>query len=146
MTLHLNKIDLNYLYPRILCVKIYWNSSSGCGDFEEDFKKIVNIFSLSRSYLPLKKARPFICIETEVTLPKDVLCQIWFKLDQWFCRRSCQCIFTMSPLSPFDKNRGPSYDKTLIVFGSECFMSIMVEIDSVILYDHGLLNKQTYNK
>ena len=44
---------LNLPHPRMLCAKIGWNWLSGSG--EEFFLNFVNVFSLFRNYLPLKK-------------------------------------------------------------------------------------------
>ena len=47
--------------------------------------KFVNVFSLFRNYLPLKKGTgPFILNKLALSSPKDALCQVWLKLTQWF--------------------------------------------------------------
>ena len=49
--------------------------------------KFVNVFSLFRNYLPLEKGTALHLNKLESSLPKDALCQVWLKLDQWFWRR-----------------------------------------------------------
>ena len=47
----------------------------------------VDVFSLFRNYLPLEKGGALHLNKLEFPLPKDALCQVWLKLDQWFWRR-----------------------------------------------------------
>jgi hypothetical protein len=77
--------NLNFLHPRMICTKFdwIWPSSSG----EEDFFKIFSAFLLFRYYLPFKKGSPLDLNKRESPRPKDDLCQVWFKLAQWFWRR-----------------------------------------------------------
>ena len=96
--------NFNFLLPKMHCAKSGWNFPSNSG--EEDFfykslKKVwlkltqwfwrrrfsnfVNVFSLFRFYLPLKRTWPFIW-----TILKDALSQVWLKLSQWFWRRGFQ--------------------------------------------------------
>ena len=77
--------NLNPLHPRMLCANFGWNWLSGSG--EEDFFNFVNVFSLFRYYLPLEKGGALHLNKLESPLPKDVLCQVWLKLAQWFWRR-----------------------------------------------------------
>ena len=62
--------------------------------------KFVNVFSLFRNYLPLEKGVALHSKKCESPSPKDALCQVWLKLDQWFLSRRFlkvrQCIFAIS--------------------------------------------------
>ena len=51
------------------------------------FVNFVNVFSLFRNYLPLKKRGALPLNKLESISPKDVLCQVWLKLAQWFWKR-----------------------------------------------------------
>ena len=51
------------------------------------FLKSINVFSLFRNYLPLEKGRGLHLNKLEPPSPKDVLCQVWLKLAQWFWKR-----------------------------------------------------------
>ena len=55
------------------------------------FFNFVNVFSLFRNYLPLKKGGTLLLNKLETSSPKDVLCQVWLKLAQWFWRRRWKC-------------------------------------------------------
>ena len=81
--LHLNKIESPS--PKDGCAKFGLNWLSGSG--EEDFFNFVNVFSLFRNYLPLEKGGALHLNKLGSSLPKDALCQVWFKLAQWFWRR-----------------------------------------------------------
>ena len=69
--------------------------------------------------------------------PKEVLCQVWLKLAQWFWRRRffnfVNEFFAFSLLSPFGKGQGPSFEQTWIPFTQGCFVPSLVEIGSVVL-------------
>ena len=56
------------------CVLFGWNWPSGT--VEEDFFYSVNVFSLFRHYLPLKKDRALHLNKLESPSPKDALCQL----------------------------------------------------------------------
>jgi hypothetical protein len=79
---------LNSLYLRMICTKFYWNWLAGSG--EENFK-IISKFLLFRYYLPLGKEVVLHLYNSESSLPKDELCQLWLKLAQRFWRRSWKC-------------------------------------------------------
>jgi hypothetical protein len=76
LTLYLNKLDLPS--PKDNCLKfvLIWPAGSG----EEDFQKIKGIFTLSL----LSPLGGGLFPLFEQTSPKDDLCQVWFKLAQWF--------------------------------------------------------------
>ena len=78
-------INLNSLYPGMLCAKFSWNLPRGSG--EEDFYIFVNIFSIMHNYLPFEKGGALQLKKLESPSPKDALCQVWLKLAQWFWRR-----------------------------------------------------------
>jgi hypothetical protein len=79
----------NSLYLRMICTKFYWIWLAGSG--EEDFKKNFSKFLLFRYYLPLGKGVVLHVYNSESSLPKDDLCQLWLKLAQRFWRRSWNC-------------------------------------------------------
>jgi hypothetical protein len=54
---------------------------------EKKILKIISVFLLFCYYLPLERGNPRHFNKLESTSPKDDLCQVWFKLAQWFCRR-----------------------------------------------------------
>ena len=84
--------------------------------------------------LPLEKGGVLHLNKLESPSPKDVLCQVWLKLAQWFWRwRFCQCIFAISQLSPFAKGRGPSTEQTWIPFTQGWFVPSLVEIGPLVL-------------
>ena len=88
----------------------------------------VNVFSLFRYYLPLEKGRVLHLNKLESPLPKDALCQVWLKLDQWFWRR--RFLNFVNVFSPFrnhslEKGRGPSF--------KGCFVPSLVEIGPAVL-------------
>ena len=88
-----------------------WNWSSG--SWEEDFFNFVNVFSLFCNYLPLGKGRALHWNKLESPSLKNVLCQVWLKLVQWFLRRFLKLhlayereywnIISMLKLSSFSK-------------------------------------------
>ena len=51
------------------------------------FLNFVNVFSLFRNYLPLKKGGALHLNKLESPSPKDASSQVWLKLAQWFWRR-----------------------------------------------------------
>ena len=51
------------------------------------FKVCQCVFSLFRNYLPLEMGRALHLIKLEFPSLKDVLCQVWLKLAQWFWRK-----------------------------------------------------------
>ena len=84
--LHLRKkTNLNYLHPRMLCAKFSWKWLSGSG--EEDFLISSMYFLLFRIYLPLEKGGALHLNKLKSPSPKDALCEVWLKLDQWFWKR-----------------------------------------------------------
>ena len=48
----------------------------------------MNVFSLSRNYLPLEKGGALHLNKPESPLPKDALCQVCLNLVQWLWRRA----------------------------------------------------------
>jgi hypothetical protein len=51
------------------------------------FSKNFSVFLLFRYYLPLERGNPLHLNKLEYPTPKDDLCQVWLKLEQWFWRR-----------------------------------------------------------
>ena len=81
--------NLTPLHPRMLCSKFGWKWPSDSGD--EYFLNFVNVFSLFPNYLPLEKVGAIHLNKLESPLHQDWLCQVWFKLAQWFWRRRWKC-------------------------------------------------------
>ena len=73
----------------------------------------------------------------ESPLPKKALCQVWFRMAQWFLRRSFfyfpQCIFAVWLLSPLGKMHGPSFEQTSIPYTQVWFVPILIKIGPVVL-------------
>ena len=59
----------------MLCAKIGWNWPNGSGE-EDFFLKIVKVFSLFRSYLPLEKGEVLHLNINEFPSPKDDLSKL----------------------------------------------------------------------
>ena len=66
------------------------------------FFNFVNVFSIVRYYLPLKKDVALYFYRLKFPSPKNALCQVWMKLDQLLWRRFF-FISSMSYLSPLRK-------------------------------------------
>ena len=121
----------------MLCGKFGWKCSSGSG--EEGFKKVFNIklFLIFCTYLPFEKGMTLhLKKKIESSSPKDALCQVWLKLDQWFWRRRFFCfqfIFTISQLSPPWEGLGSLFEQTWILSTQGCFVPSLVEIVPVDL-------------
>ena len=62
--------NLNPLHPRMLCAMFGLN--------------FVNVFSLLRIIFNMKMGVDLHLKKPEASSPKNVLCQVWMKLDQWF--------------------------------------------------------------
>ena len=56
---------------------------------------VVNLFSLFCHYLRLEKHAALYLKKLESPLPSNALCQVWWKLAQWFFK-FLQCIFVIS--------------------------------------------------
>ena len=76
--------NLNSLHQMMHGAKFGWNCT--CGSGEEDFSFSSIIFAISLLF-PLGKGQTLYFIKIESSSPKDALCQVWLKLDQWFLRR-----------------------------------------------------------
>ena len=62
-----------------------------CWFWRRRFFKNFSVFLLFCYYLPLGKGVLLHLNNFESPPPKDDLCQVWLKLDQWFWRRSRKC-------------------------------------------------------
>ena len=72
-------MKLNPIHLRMLCAEI------GPVVLEKKiFKFRQCFFSLFRNYLPLEKGMALNLKKLESTLPKNALCQVWWKLAQWW--------------------------------------------------------------
>ena len=81
------------------------------------FLNFVNVFSPFGNYLPLEKSRAIYLNKLESPSPKNALCQVWLKLDQWFRRRRFLNFVNVFSLFhnylPLEKGRGLSFEKNL---------------------------------
>ena len=103
-TLHLNKLESPSPRPKINCTMFGWNYRSSSGGAE--FLISLNVFSLFRNYLPLKKGGALHLNRLEFLLSKNALCQVWLKLTQWFWRKRF-FLFRNSLSSPLGKRCYP---------------------------------------
>ena len=90
----------------MLCAKFGWKCLRSSG--EKDFKKFsIIFFLLLLNYLPFEKGVTLHLNKLESPSSKNVLCQVWLKLDQWFWRRRFFKDFNVSLLFhnylPFEK-------------------------------------------
>ena len=74
----------NPLYPKMLFAKFGWIWPSG--SIEEDFWSMYFRYILITLYLLLEKGGALHLNNLIYPSPKDGLCQVWLKLDQWFWR------------------------------------------------------------
>ena len=68
--------------------------------------------------------------------PNDVLCHVWLKLAQWFCRRFLKFVnvfFAISLLSFLEKGHGPSFEEIWNFFTQNSFVPSFTEIRLVVL-------------
>ena len=69
----------------------------------------------------------------EFPSPKEAMCQVWLKLAHWVLKKKiskfCQCIFTISILSPLGK--GCFWTTLNLLHPKKCFVPSLVEIDPV---------------
>ena len=72
-------LKLNPHHPRMLCTKFR--------SWEDDFWSFVDIFPLFHYYLPYEKGMALHLNKHDFPSPKDALCQVWWKMAQWFLRR-----------------------------------------------------------
>ena len=84
-TLHFNKIESSL--PKDALCKVWLKLTQWF--LRRRFSYFVNVFSLFRHYLLLKKKGVALnhLHKLESPLPEDALCQVWLKLAQWFLRR-----------------------------------------------------------
>ena len=64
------------------------------------FFKVFNVFLLFYNYLPFEKGVALHLNKLESPPFKDVLCQVWLKLAQWFWRRRSFKVFNVFLLFP----------------------------------------------
>ena len=78
---------------------------------ERRFFKVFNVFLLFHNDLPFEKGVALHLNKLESPPRKNVLCQVWLKLAQWFWRRrflKVVNLFLLFPnYLPFGKGRGP---------------------------------------
>ena len=96
-----------------------------------------DVFLLFLSNLPLERGVALHLYKLESPSPKNALCQVWWKLAQWYCRRRFLKILSMYfcyflIISPW-KRVGPSFEQTWILFTQGCFVPNLVEIGLVAL-------------
>ena len=81
--LHLNKLESPL--PKDALCQVWLKLAQWF--WRRRFFNCINVFSLFCNYLPLEKGGALHLYKLESPLPKDALCQVWLKLDQWFWRR-----------------------------------------------------------
>ena len=72
--------NLNPLHPNLHCAKFG-------GNWLRRFFNFISVFSLFLNYLPLEEGMALHLNKAEFPSTKDVLCQVWLKMAQWFWRR-----------------------------------------------------------
>jgi hypothetical protein len=78
---------LNFLYLRMICTKFYWNWPAASGeDFSVNFYFFAIISPWGRG-----EGGVLHLYNSEYSLPKDDLCQLWLKLARRFWKRSWKC-------------------------------------------------------
>ena len=100
--------------------------------------KFVNVFSLFRNYLPLKKGGALQLYKLKFPSHKNALCQVWLKLANWFFRRRfLNFVHLFSVLRnnlPLEKGLSIYFQNWNFLHpGQRCFVPSLVEIDLMIL-------------
>ena len=75
---------MNPLHPRMLALCHVWLKLAQWFGIRSFFFYFVNVFSLYRNHLPLKKSVAAHLNKLESPPPKNTLCQVWLKLALWF--------------------------------------------------------------
>jgi hypothetical protein len=75
--------NMNSLHPRIIFTKFDWFWHAGSREYM--FFNF-NVFLLFCYYLSLERGNPLHLYKLESPIPKDDLCQVSLKFDQWFRR------------------------------------------------------------
>ena len=91
------------------------------------------MFLLFRNYLPLKKGGALYFHKLEPPSPKDALIEIGSKVVEKKIFKTCQCIFSISYLSPLENGCSPLFKQTGTPFTYGSFVPSMVEIGFVVL-------------
>ena len=86
-------------------------------------------FALFKNFLLLAESVALHLNKLESPSPKDALCQVWLKLDQWFWRR--RFLNFVNVFSLF-RNYLP-LEQTWIPFTQGCFVPSLIEIGPVVL-------------
>ena len=131
MVLHLK--NLESLHPRMHCGRFGWKWSSG--SWEEGFWILSMYFCYFIIISPWKRAGCLHLYKLGSPSPKDVLCQVWLKLVQWFLRRFLNFVNVFLLFHNII-----SLWKTWIPFTKECIMPSLVEIGPVVLVKKIFLN------
>jgi hypothetical protein len=87
LALYLNKLE--FPLPKDNLYQVWLNLA--CWFWRRRFLKFFSALLLLCYYLPLEKGDPLHLKTLETPFPKDDLCQVWWKLAQWFWRRSRKC-------------------------------------------------------
>ena len=78
--------DLSPLHPKMHCAKFGWNWLSG--SWEDKFYILSIYFRYFVIISPWKRAGPTYLNKLESPSHLDALCQVWWKLGEWFWTRS----------------------------------------------------------
>ena len=105
--------NLNPYHPRMLAPRLV---EIGSVVLEKRiFLNFINVFSLFRNYLPLKKGGDLHLKKLESPSPKDAFGQAWLKLAQWFWRRKFFNFVNVFSLFrnylPLEMGGGPSFEE-----------------------------------
>ena len=84
VALHLNKLECPSSKDALLQV---WLKLDGWFWRRRFLKNFVNVFSLFCNFIPVEKGEALHLNKLESPLPKDALCQVWWKWTQWLWRR-----------------------------------------------------------
>ena len=92
------------------------------------FSNVDNIFLLLKYYLFLENGMALHLNKFEISLPKNILWQVWLKLVQWFQKRFLNVHVFWSFHCYIPSDRGVSY-LNLLHLRELCVVSSLVEID-----------------
>ena len=131
MFLHLN--ELEFPSPRDALCRNWLKLTQW---FWRRFFNFVYIFSLLQIYFPLKRRGGLHLNKHDSPSCKNVLCQVWLKLDQWFWRSWFLYIADIFSLFhnylPLER-WGPSFEYTRLPLTQRCIVLSLVEIVPVVL-------------
>ena len=123
MTINLKKLESSS--PKDALCQVWLNLIQQF--WRRRFSNFVNVFSIYRHYLPLRKDVSLPLHKFEFPSPENAFCQSWLKLARWLWRRRFLNFFNVFSLFR-RKGRVPSFEQIWIPFSQECFMPKLVEM------------------